>query len=65
MEQAVGARESSWKWAHLSISVVDRELGKLVLAKARGLCETKDREGLCVRKVHDDRFHNQYSVFTD
>ena len=51
VEQAVDARESSWKWAHLSIPVVDGELGKLVLAKARGFCKTKDREGLCVRKV--------------
>ena len=52
VKQAVNARESSWKWVHLSIPVLDGELGKLVLAKATGYCETKDREGLCVRKVH-------------
>ena len=33
VEQAVGARESVWKSAHLSIPVVDGELGKFVLAK--------------------------------
>ena len=51
-KQAVDARESSWKWVHLSIPVVDGELGKLVLAKARGYHETKDREELCANKVH-------------
>ena len=41
VNQAVDARESSWKWAHLSVPVVDGELGKLVLAKARRFRETK------------------------
>ena len=35
--------------------------GKSVLAKARGYRETKDREALCVSKVHGDRVNNQYS----
>ena len=40
--------KASWKWVNLSITVVDGELGKLVLAKERGFRETKYREGLCV-----------------
>ena len=46
---------------HLSGPVVDGELGKWVLAKARGFREIKDREGLRVSKVHGDRINNQYS----
>ena len=42
VKQAVDTCESSWKWVHLSIPVVDGELGKLVLAKARWFRETKD-----------------------
>ena len=45
VKQAVDARESTWKWVHLLIPVVDGELGKLVLAKARGYHETNDRKG--------------------
>ena len=33
VKQAVDARESSWKWVHLSVPVVDGELGKLVLRR--------------------------------
>ena len=33
---------------HLSIPVVDGELGKLMLAKAMWFRDKKDREGLCV-----------------
>ena len=47
VKPAIDARESSWKWAHLSIPIVDGELGKLVLAKARWFRETKCREN-CV-----------------
>ena len=47
VKQAVDARESSWKWAHFSIPVVDGELGKWVLAKASGF-QTRYREVLCV-----------------
>ena len=50
---------------HLSSSVDDGELGKWVLAKARGYRETKEREGLCVSKVHGDRINNQYSGIYD
>ena len=46
---------------HLSSPVDDGELGKLVLAKARGFRETKDREGLCISKVHGDRVNHYYS----
>ena len=46
---------------HLSGPVVDEELGKWILAKARGFREIKDREGLCVSKVHGDRINNQCS----
>ena len=61
VEQAFDARESSWKWVQVSIPVVDGELGKLVLAKATGYCETKDRQGLCVTTVvPGDRINNQY-----
>ena len=66
VKQAVDARESSWRWVHLSIPVVDGELGKLVLAKARGYHETQYREGLCVSKaVPGDSINNQHSVFTN
>ena len=48
VKQAVDARKSSWKWVHLLFPVVDGELGKLVLAKAREFRETIYREVLCV-----------------
>ena len=40
---------------HLSSPVDDGELWQWVLAKAIGYRETKDREPLCVSKVHGDR----------
>ena len=46
---------------HLSSPVDDGELRKWVLAKARGYRETKDREELCVSKVHGDSVNSQYS----
>ena len=57
VKQAVDARESSWKGAHMSVPVVDGELGKLVLAKAKG--------SYCALIVHGDRVSNQYSIFTN
>ena len=45
VEEAVDARESLWKWAHLSIPVVDGELGKLVLAKAKEIAKRKIEKG--------------------
>ena len=45
---------------HLSGSVVDGELGKWVLAKARGFREIKYK-GLRVSKVHGARINNQCS----
>ena len=50
VKQAVDARKSSWKWAHLSVPVVDGGPGKLVLAKARGFRETRYREVLRVSR---------------
>ena len=62
VEQDVDARESSRKWAHVSIAVVDGELGKFVLAKARGFRETK-KETYVALVVHGDRINNQYNIF--
>ena len=59
VKQAVDARKSSWKLAHLSITVVDGELGKLVLAKARGFRETNKDRYYCGSVMHGDRINNQ------
>ena len=41
VKHAVDARESSRKWVLVSIPVVEGELGKWVLAKARGIAKQK------------------------
>ena len=41
-------------------------VGKQILAKARGYRVTKDRETLRISKVHGDRVNNQYiGVYTN
>ena len=62
VKQAVDARESSWKWVNLSVPVVDGELGKLVLAKARDSAK-QNGEKYCTLVVSGDWIDNQYSIF--
>ena len=64
VKQVVDACESSWKWAHVSITVVDGELSKLVLAKARGFRETNKAKYVAL-VVHGDRIYNQYNIFME
>ena len=52
VKQDVDARESSWKWAYLSIPLVGKELGKLVLAKARGSVKQKiEKDCVLVKRM--------------
>ena len=62
VKQAVDACKSSWKWAHVSIAVVDGELDKLVLAKARGFRETNEEKYVAF-VVHGGRINNQHNKF--